>query len=87
MVFQIFEKGIIGRERPGQHIGGAVRPTPGGQDDLTVRKRIGVAEGAPQAAFALDLDDQRRQAAPRRHLGQGGADRRLADATLPGDDE
>ena len=57
------------------------------QDRLVVVKRPGSTERRAETAAALDFDDRDPQPGHRGHPCQGSADRRLADAALPGDDE
>ncbi len=67
---------------------GAVGTPAGASTDLVIAEGAARPNSAGEAATALDLDDQRgHRPAAGRHPGEGGADRRFADAALPGDDE
>ena len=82
MVLEVLEQGLVGRQRAGPHRG----PVDLAQDDLLVGQ-LSSTEQRPEAALSLDLHDERREPGPGRQQREGGRDRRLAHAALPGHDD
>ena len=89
VVLEILDERVVGGEPPGPHRASpAAGARPGRrQQDLLVAQVLPPAEGGGDPGLALELDDEDRSARLGSHAGQRRAHRRLAHATLAGDDE
>ena len=86
VVLEILHERVVGRQPPCAHRPAGSGPARGEQDFFVAEVPV-AAEGGRDPRLALEFHDEHRFAHPGSHLGQGRGHRRLAHATLAGDDE